>query len=323
MNYSEIRLFDPVFTKLAHGYTNPRIGVAEFISPIVPVPSRSGQIIQFGKDEFSVTNTKRAPGTNIRREGTSYTSAKFTLSQDALAAEVQYESIEEANQTGLRNLQRIHLNQVLNKLLLGWEVEVLDLVTNPDNFETSLTSTIGNKWNAASDPQSDIFSAKEAVRAQSAVYPNSMVIGPAVYQALMTNDAIREQFKYTTAGSINLDMLASYFDLRRGIRVSEQVKEVNGSFVDIMPRDSVLLFYAPPTITTGSLSGSAVDADMGIPSFCYTYTHRDYPQVTPFRQDPDRRVLVADVIHEHQAVITGIGQTGKAGAGYLLTNVIS
>lgn len=323
MNYSQIKLFDPVFTKLAHGYRNPRPGVADFISPRVPVPTRSGQIIKFGKEEFAVTDTKRAPGTNIMREGTSYTSDKFMLSQDALAAEVPYEFVEEANQVGLRNLQRLYLNKVLNKLMLGWEVEVLDLVTDQSNFETSLTSSVTSKWDTTSDPQSDIFSAKSAVRAQSAVYPNSMVIGPDVYQALITNDTIREQFKYTNAGSISLDMLAGYFDLTRGIRVSEQVKEVNGGFVDIMPPKSALLFYAPPNVTTGALSGSAVDADMGTPSFCYTYTHQEYPQVTPYREDPDRRVLVADVIHEHQAVITGIGQTGKAGAGYLLTNVLS
>ena len=323
MNYSKIKLIDPVFTNLAHGYTNPRPSVAEYISPVVLVPSRSGQVVKFGKDEFAVTNTKRAPGTNIPREGTSYTSDKFMLSQDALAAEIPVEILEEAKQVGLRNLQRIYLNKVLNKLMLGWEVEVLDLVTNAANFETSLTGTVSNKWNAASDPQNDIFSAKEAVRAQSAVYPNSMVISPAVYNALMTNDSIREQFKYTTAGSISLDMLAGYFGLSRGIRVSEQVKEVEGSFVDIMPSKSVLLFYAPPTVTTGTLSGSAVNADMGVPSFCYTYTHQNYPQVTPYREDLDRRVLVADVIHEKQAVITGIGQTGKAGAGYLLTDVLS
>ena len=323
MNYSQIKLTDQVFTKLAHGYTNPRPSVAPFISPNAPVPSRSGKIIRFGKDEFAVTSTKRAPGTNIKREGTSYTSDTFMLSQDALAAEVPYEYIEEANQVGLRNLQRLYLNKVLNKLMLGWEVEVLDLVTNAANFETSLTGTVGTKWDTASDPQSDIFAAKEAVRAQSAVYPNSMVIGSAVHNALITNASIREQFKYTTAGSVSLDMLAGYFGLSRGIRVSEQVKEVDGSFVDIMPADSVLLFYAPSNVITGTLSGSAADADIGTPSFCYTYTHRDYPVVTPYREDPDRRVLVADVIHEHQAVITGIGQTGKAGAGYLLTDVLS
>lgn len=324
MNYSSIKLTDPVFTKLAHGYTNPRPSVAEFISPIVPVPSRSGKIIRFGKDEFAVSNTKRAPGTNIKREGTSYSADTFMLTQDALAAEVPYEYVEEANQVGLRNLQRLYLNKVLNKLMLGWEVEVLGLVTNPANFEVSLTNTVSTKWNAVGgNPQVDIFAAKEAVRAQSAVYPNSMVIGPAVYQALMTNANIREQFKYTTAGSVSLDMLAGYFGLSRGIRVSEQVKEVDGAFVDVMPSDSVLLFYTPATTVTGSLSGTAVDADMGRPSFCYTYTHQDYPIVTPYREDPDRRVLVADVIHEHQAVITGIGQTGKAGAAYLMTNVLS
>lgn len=324
MNYSKYSLIDKVFTKLAHGYQNPRPGVAEFVAPIVSVTSRSGQIVRFGNEEFTVPNTKRAPGATIKREGTSYNSDKFSLTQDALAAEVAYEHIEEAKEGGLLNLQRISLNKVINKLMLGWEIEVLDLVTNPDNFETTLTGTVGTKWGTAgSDPQMDIFEAKEAVRAQSAVYPNSMVMGAAVHNALMTNAAIREQFKYTTAGSIGLGMLAEYFDLERGIRVSKQVKAVNGGFVDIMPADSVLLFYAPTNSPSGTLTGNAVNTDRGTASFCYTYTHKDYPQVTPWVEDSNRRVLVASVIHEHQAVITGIGQTGKAGAGYLLTNVLS
>jgi len=86
MNLSQIKVTDQVFTQLAHGYTNPRPSVSSFIAPIVPVNSWSGKIIKFGKGEFSVSDTKRAPGTNIKREGTSYSSESFSLTQDALAA---------------------------------------------------------------------------------------------------------------------------------------------------------------------------------------------------------------------------------------------
>lgn len=322
--YINPNLVDPVFTKLAHGYTMPQLSVASFIAPIVPVDSRSGTVVQFGKEDFSITDTKRAPGATILRQRATYGSSKFNLTQDALATEVPFEYVEQGQETGLNRLKQVNLNKVLNQLALGWENEVLSLVTNPDNFEPSLVGTVANKWNSgSSNPQTDIFNAAEAIRAQSAIYPNSMVISPDVYQNLLTNDYIREQFKYTTSGNVSLEVLANLFGLRRGIRVSTHVKEENGAFVDLMPPKTVLLFYSPETTNTGTLSGRSVDAVLGNPSFCYTYTYRQSPLVSPFRQDLDRRVHVADVIMERQAVITSIGQTGLAGAAFLLTNVLS
>ena len=324
MNYTNPNLIDPVFTKLAHGYTMPRLPVAEFIAPIVPVDSRTGTVVQFGKDDFTITDTKRAPGSSILRQKATYGASKFSLSQDALAAEVPFEHVEQGKKTGLNQLKQVNLNKVLNQLALGWENEVLTLVTNSDNFEPSLVGTVANKWDTnSSNPQLDIFDAGEAIRAQSAIYPNSMVMGPDVYKKLLTNEYISERFKYTSGGNVSLDVMANFFGLTRGIRVATHVKEENGAFVDIMPPKTVLLFYSPPTTSTGTLSGQAVDSILGNPSFCYTYTLRESPIVTPFREDLDRRVYVADVLMDKQAVITSIGQTGKAGAAYLLTNVIS
>lgn len=324
MNYLNPNLYDPVFTKLAHGYQMPRIPVADFIAPIVPVDSRTGTVVQFGTDDFTISDTKRSPGSSILRQKATYGSSKFTLSQDALAAEVAFEHVEQGKRTGLNQLKQISLNKVLNQLALGWENEVLTLVTNPDNFEPSLVGTVANKWDSShSNPQQDIFDAAAAIRAQSAVYPNSMVIGPDVYHRLLTNDYVREVFKYTSGGNVNLDVMADFFGLTRGIKVATHVREQNGAFVDLMPPKTVLLFYSPETTSTGTLSGKSVSSILGTPSFCYTYTLRDSPVVSPFRPDLDRRVYIADVIMERQAVITSIGQTGLAGAAYLLIDVLS
>ena len=324
MNYLSPNLVDPVFTKLAHGYTMPLLPVADFIAPIVPVDSRTGTVVQFGKSDFSISDTKRSPGSTILRQKATYGSSKFSLSQDALAAEVPFEHVDQGKKTGLNQLKQVNLNKVLNQLALGWEHEVISIVTNPDNFEPSLVGTVANKWNSSSsNPQRDIFDAAAAIRAQCAAYPNSMVIGPDVYHELLINEYVREQFKYTSGGNVSLEVMANFFGLSRGIRVATQVREVDDAFVDIMPPKSVLLFYSPNTTSTGTLSGQSVSSILGNPSFCYNYTLRESPQVSPFRQDLDRRVYVADVIMEKQAVITGIGQSGKAGAAYLLTNVIS
>ncbi len=324
LNLKQIRIIDPLLTQLAHGYLNPQPGVADFIAPPVPVNARAGQVLQFGKEEFVIKDTKRSPGSDIRRTTPNYAPKLFSLYQDALGIEVPYEFIEEATAANLPQLQEMALNSVLNQLMLSWENEVLGIATNTANFETSLTSTPSIKWDAATgDPFKDVLTAKEAVRAQSAIYPNSMVISPKVFHALQMNTKIRDQFTPTTSKVLDLTDLANYFGLSRGIRVAEKVKlNSDGSFGDLMGNHA-LLFYAPPTNATASLSPNNSMANMGVPSFMYTYTHRNYPIVTPFRNDDDRRVIKSEVLYEHQAVITGIGMTGKAGAAYLLTNLLT
>lgn len=324
LNLKQQRIIDPLLTNLAHGYQNPVPGVASFIAPPVSVMQRAGQIIKFGKESFAIRNTRRAPGAHILRSTVEYSPTTYNLYQDALGVEVPFEHIEEAEAANLPVLQQISLNSVLDQLLLKWEDEVIEIATNPANFEASLTSTPATKWDAeGSDPLKDVLDAKEAIRSQSAVYPNSMVISPKVFHALQTNAEIRDNFQPTTSRVMMLSDFASYFSLSRGIRVAEKVKLAeDGSFVDLMEAE-VLLFYAPTGTPNAGLSARGTMMNRGIPSFMYSYTLNNYPIVTPFRNDLDRRVIIADALYEHQPVITGVGATGKAGAAYLLTDVLT
>ena len=319
LNLSQVRVIDPVLTRVAHGFTNPVPGVAAFIAPRVPVATRAGKIITFGKEQFAIINTKRSPATNIRRMFPTYGMGNYSVEQDALGAEIPFEHLEEAaaGTTGIAlNLQQMTLNAALASLDLNWENEVVTLVNDPAKFESALTSSPATKFDATgSDALKVIMAAKEAVRAQSAVYPNSMVIGPRVYAAMQQQTAIQEAIKYQGRWAANLADLATYFGLSRGVRVSEKVKlDANGNLVDLMG-DNVLLFYAP--------EGNEGLTSNGVPSFAYTYALQGYPIVTPFRSDLDRRVLVADCIYEQSALITGIGATGKAAAAYLLTDTLT
>lgn len=320
LNLSQTRLVDPILTRIVHGFTNPVPGVADFIAPRVPVVARAGQVVRFGKEQFALVNTKRAPATNIKRLFPSYTTDKYSVEQDALGAEIPFEHIEESQNAthGVSlNLQQLALSQAMTTLDLNWENEVLMLVNDPTKFEAGLTGSPTTKFDAAgSDARAFITAAKEAVRSQSAVYPNSMVIGPRVFNALQQQQNITESLKFQGKWAATLEDLAVYFGMSRGVRISEKVKmDANGNLVDIMG-DNILLFYAPPETPSALLS-------TGTPSFAYTYSLMGYPIVTPFRQDLDRRVIVADCIREQSVLITGMGATGKAGAGYLVTDALS
>ena len=48
-----------------------------------------------------------------------------------------------------------------------------------------------------------------------------MVIGSAVFDRLLTTEAILDRIQFTTADSIDIDVIARYFGLERGIRVAE------------------------------------------------------------------------------------------------------
>jgi hypothetical protein len=321
LNLAQIRVIDPILTTVAHGFTNPLPGVANFIAPRVPVLTRAGKVMVFGKESFAITNTKRAPATNIKRLMPNFGTENYSVEQDALGAEIPYEFLEEAAATAVlngipMNLQQMALNAAMSSLDLNWENEVLSLVTRAEQFEPILTSVPSTKINTPDfDLLKLILAAKEAVRSQSAVYPNSMVVGPKVFSAMQQITAVRETIKYQQRWAATVADLSTYFGLSRGIRVAEGVKlDEAGNLIDIMGND-ILLFYAPEQ-PVGLMN-------KGVPSFAYTYALEGYPVVTPFRADPDRRVIVADAIREQSVQITGIGTTGKAAAGYLFKDVLT
>jgi len=102
-------------------------------------------------------------------------------------------------------------------------------------------------WSALSaNPIEDILTLKRAVANQIGIRPNSAVLGTAVFDQLLTNQAILERIKYTTADSIDTDVLARYFGLERGLRVAEGRYLANdGSLLPVFPSNGILLFYSP------------------------------------------------------------------------------
>ena len=68
---------------------------------------------------------------------------------------------------------------------------------------------------ATANPNADVEAGKLAIQQFTGFTPNTLVLGPQVLSALRLCQAIKDQFKYTSAESINLAMLARYFDIDR------------------------------------------------------------------------------------------------------------
>lgn len=324
---SKARIVDQVLTEVVHGYKQAG-SIAGFAAPIVPVSTRAGNIVKFGKENFAVRDTRRAPGGNIERINVSYTAEKFALNQHAAAGEVAREMYEEALNGAARiNLRKKAAFAAAQAISQSWEAEVISTITNTALYEASNVIVLAGTSqfsDAASDPEVTFQAGSEVIRAQTGVYPNRAIIDSATYNVMRRHPIFRDRIKYTSAGSVNLDMLAQWLELDE-IRVAKRVKlNAAGNLVDMFPAGTISLFYSPDAMDSQAIDGivPADDASMSTPAAFYTYQLNGYPIAEEERFDDDRKVFVTDLIAEQSIQPVGLGNTGKVGAAALITNVL-
>lgn len=323
---SSARVQDPVLTNVIHGTRQPQF-IGTRLLPIVPVGTRSGKVLKFGKEDFALYNTRRAPGGTILRTQSQYGDTMYSLYQDAIAEEVPLEFYEEAlNGAAKMNLRTGASKKALRKIMLRLEKDIADKVQNASLYETSCTVALsGNdRWdiydNALSQPTQDIRAWKEAVRAQTGVYPNVAQIGPLVFNKLADHPTIQEKFKYTSSDSLTTQMLARLWELDEVLVGQSVALDAAGNLSDIWGK-SVVLAYVPGGRTTLPIPEESAMRES--PAFGYTYQLRGYPLAMPERYDEDKLSWIYPVIHESEPHLVGMGNTGKVGAGFLATTVIS
>ncbi|MGZ8245835.1 major capsid protein [Methylomagnum sp.] len=309
MNPSQARVIDPILTEVAVGYSNPdRVGSVLF--PEVPIGQRGGRVIKFGKEAFRKFSARRAPGGKTKRVQYGYTSDPIALVQDSLEGMVPYELMEEAEAVPGIDLGNMAVGQVMNSITLLKEIEQAELALNASNYDNNhkVALTGSDKWtHADSDPGQQMDDYKEAIRSSIGVYPNTLTLSPVAIKALRRNKVIRDQFKYTNASVITLDMLKAYFELEnivvgKAVYVDENAAD-DADPSDVWGNNAVLAYVAPPA-----------SRSQGEPSFGYTYELRGYPNVETPYEERSEKSWIYPVTHERRPYLTG------ALAGFLIQN---
>ena len=311
MTPSAARVIDPILSSVARGYQNNAL-VGSALFPTVPVVQRAGKIIIFGKEQFQSFDTARAPGARISRLKVAYSSSSYGIVDYSLGATVPIELMEEAQAVPGINLATNSVNTVMNIMRLQLEVAQAALATTAGNYASSNKRTLSStaQWSdltsGVSDPINDVEVAKEAIRAATGKRPNVVVMGPAVIAKLRQHPKIIDRIKYTGRDVPTLDMLAGLFGVDQVI-VGDAIKATDaGVFSDVWGKFVVVAYTDRSGI-----------ADMGRPSYGYTYQLSGYPFVEPARWDPNTRTWVYDVSDAFQPVIAG------AEAGYLISAAVA
>lgn len=311
MNPSSARLIDPILTTVARGVRTQKAPVADLLFPRVPVGARGGRIIQFDAEHFRLYNTKRAPGANTKRVQFGYAGSPYALVDYSLEGAVPVELQQEALAVPGIDLAQGAIAKVLNIQDVEREQEAAALALNAASYAASNKVTLAgvDQWSdpTGSDPFGDVAAAKEAIRQQTGSRPDVMVLGPKVVNALSIHEKVLARLRggaasnTTDRGPASLDELARVFGLSRVVEGAATYWS-GTAWVDIWGTSALLAYTTP-----------ASAAEMGTPSYGYTYQLTGHPFVEEPYQDRNSKTWYYPVTDARQPVLV------SALAGFLIS----
>lgn len=310
MTPAAARVIDPVLTSIAQGYSNSEM-IASALFPTVLTPTRGGKIITFGKEDFMLYASQRAPGENTRRVSFGYSGGNYALVDYGLEGQVGIEVIQEGMAGPGIDHAAMAVKKVQNIMALRLEKQAADLARTAGSYaaankNTSLATT--TLWSdlTASDPIGNIEAAKDAIRAATGKRPNTIVMGAAVMKSLRQHSKIIDRIKYTGRDVPTPELLAALFGVQRVLVGDAIVATDAGVFSDVWGKDVVVAY-----------TDTASVADMGAPSYGYTYTLDGYPLAEDPYYDRNAKSWIYPVTRAEAPVLA------SASAGYLITNAVA
>lgn len=271
---SQARVIDPVLTSVAQGFKNLEM-IGGLLFPTVQVGLRAGKIISFGREDFMLYNSQRAPGEATKRISFGYSSGNFALVdyslEGSLPIEIQQEGANGANGFSIDQASMAirKVSSIFDLRLEYQQAQIARTLANyPTNNKVTLSGT--SQWSdfsGTSDPLKDVEAAKEAIRQQTGKRPNLMVMGPSVLASLKLHPKIVDRMKYTGRDIATVDILASLFGVARVV-VGEAIfsNDAGTAFSDVWGKDVILAYTDTATL-----------ADLGTPTYGYTYQLNGYP----------------------------------------------
>lgn len=307
---SSARVIDPILTEVAQGYRNAdMVGLTLF--PAVPVSQRGGKIIAFGKEDFAIYNTSRAPGANTKRVQFGYTAGNYTLEQHALEAVAPWELQQEASVVAQVNLANMAVRKVQNIIALRLEFAQAALATTAGSYAASNKVTLSgtSQWSdytGTSNPSKDIETGKEAIRAQIGRPGNTVILSAQAFKACKQHPAIIDRIKYTGRDVVTTDLLASLWDVDKVVVGGAVYTDAAGAITDVWGKYVVVAYT--------NISGVA---DLGEPTYGYTYRLDGAPYVEEGYADKNAKSDIYPVTDEVSPVLTA------ALSGYLISAAVA
>lgn len=307
MTLKATRVVDPILTTVVQGYIQPEF-VGSALFPPVPVSKRAGFKIEFGKEDFALFDTRRAPAAATKRRNINYGNKPYSLYQDRLEGELPREHLEESEGLGF-NLQSEAAESTMRSIQLRLEYDQAAIATNAANYDANhkvVLSGTSQLSDPNSKPSTMIRSWMESIRSTTGVYPNTMLLGPKPRISLVEHEEIKDKIKYTSSATITNQAIAQMYGLDNVVVGTGLIlNNETGEFVDIWG-NVIILAYVPQARRS-----------IRQPSYGYTYTLQGYPIAERPYWDDNHATWYFPVTAERSPELTGVD------SGFLVQNVVA
>lgn len=240
---------DPLLTQVSVEFERDSGAfISNILCPTVRVNTRAGRYELHGRDSFSLNpgGDVRAPGTRANEVEMDFTMAEdeYFANEHALEQGIADELREENPDT---NLDVEASENLTSKLLLGKELAVRDLVTDPTQYKASHVVTLGagDKLDeyATSDPITLFRDAFRDFHASTGTLPNLAVIPWTAMSYLEDHPLIIERYQ-AQGGVITAAQIAAVLGVRRivvpGAAMDTSNPGLDADLSDIWGNDIVL-----------------------------------------------------------------------------------
>ena len=309
MTPAQARVIDPILTAIARGYESQQGLVGEILFPRVEVIARGGTIITFGREQFQIIDTRRAPGADTKSIQIGQGSGKYALTDNRLMGKVPVENQEEAAAVPGIDLAGNTIRVVQDNMSLEKEQHAATLARTAGSYASTNKVTLSNSdlWtDPASNPFAVVEAAKEAIRKKIGRRPNFMELGPLVLSALRIHPKVLDRMSTATDRTpATIAQLQALFEIDQIVE-GGAIVDNNGTFTDIWGNDAILAYVTPKSL-----------ADRGSQSYGYCYSLKDRPIVEAPHWDNSKASWMYPVTDAYQVVLT------SADSGFLIKNAVN
>lgn len=309
MNASQARVIDPILTAIARGYESQFPLVADILFPVVTVNSRGGTIITFGREQFQVMDTRRAPGTDTKSIDVGYGKDVYSLVDNRLMGKVPVEIMEEAEAVPGIDLAARTIAVVQDKMSLEREVKSAALARSAGAYAAANKVTLAGTdlWtNPESDPFAVVEAGKEAIRKKIGRRPNVMILGPVVLTALRKHPKVLDRLSTATdRPPATVAQLQALFEIPLIVE-GGAIVDGAGTFSDVWGNDVIMAYVTPKSLQ-----------EMGSQNYGYTYQLNGRPIVEESYLDRSKNSFMYPVSDASQVVLT------SADSGFLIKSAVA
>lgn len=254
-----------MLTNISVQFKNPGY-IAEDVCPIIPVKLESSKFFTYDKSRFDAPPALRGERADYGRVDWATSTDTYSCSEYGL--ELLIDDRERQNAIEPLNLD-IDSTEILTDMVLNdREKRVQTLLMTSGSYTHSNTtnlSGLSTAWDqyGTSDPIKDIaVTGRERIRANSGIYPNTLLLGAKPFSVLKQHPLIIDRLKYNPTGGIGLGTLgalAALFEVDRvlvGLPLYRSSNEgQTDALTDIWGNNAVLAWINPrPAIKQPTLA---------------------------------------------------------------------